>query len=138
MRNKAENTAVKELNETEKAGELNESSLYRLGNKVIADCKGRDHVKNFAEVKDGRTQTNSRSKGLGLVLSKDADDNAKARQKAVAGLELFIDSIQVLFKAEEVDDSVLHLRKMIKTLESRQKETIEKLKVEANVTKAMK
>jgi hypothetical protein len=139
MRNKAQKNAVTApLSQTEKAEESNESSLFRLAFKVIADCKSRDHVRHFTEVKDGRTQTANRSKGLGLVLSKEASDEVKARQKAVSGLELFVDSLHSLFKTEEIDDSILHLRKLIKTLETKQKEVIDKLATEKQVSKAMK
>lgn len=121
-----------------KADSVNESALFRLANKVVADCKGRDHVKWMESPANGRTQTNTKSRGLGLALKKDATDEVKHRQKAVAGLELFLDSIQELIKSDELDDTLVHLRKLVKTLDGKQLECRIKLDVEAATVAAMK
>jgi hypothetical protein len=103
--------------------EIDSTSLFRAVNKVIADCKGRDHVSQM-ERADKRSQTTRSSSGT-LSLRKDADDESKARQKAIAGLEAFLDASNVLKLEVPV-----HLIKMIRGLQGKQAEKLESLALE--------
>lgn len=123
---------VKPLSQTE-LDSIESGDLFHACNRIVADCKGRDHVKAFTETDaKGKTQTRRASSGK-LVLSKDASDSVKKRQEAVSALETLLDCMVSLKLPVPC-----HLRKLVKGLYSKQMETITKLVIEAEVTASMK